>query len=354
VYPRLLVDLNKIEHNAKNIVEMCHMRGQSVAVSTKLVMGNPMITATLLATEIEYIADSRIENLIKTPQKDKQKILLRIPSLYDVERVMKGCDITFHSNLESLKAFEQCGSKVQLHHGVVLMVDMGDLREGIWYEDEKSLIECVEWLEECEWLELKGIATNITCFGGVLPSKENIELFKKLCMKVEKKIKRTLEIKSFGNSSSIDSLELLENVSNHIRIGEAIFLGRETAHGAVIKGCVQNAFILEAEVIEVYAKPSLPFGEIGRDSFGNVPKYEDRGIRKRAVVAIGRQDILEDRLIPLEQGIEVLGASSDHLLLDVNAYEGDLHVGDILKFSLTYGGVLSLFTSPFVEKIIKK
>lgn len=354
MYPRVLVDLKKINQNGIHISAMCHLYGQKLAISTKLVLGNSEIAQIFEDMGVDYIADSRVKNLQKLQKIKVPKILLRIPSLYEVEKVLKYADVSFHSSLSTLKIFQQEAEKLHLKHGIVLIIDMGDLREGIWYENFEKTNQCIEFLQESNLLEFKGIATNITCFGGILPSKENIHTFHNLVLKIEQMIGKELEIKSFGNSSSINTLELLQGVSNHIRIGEAIFLGRETAQGTSIAGCVQDIFTLEAEILEIECKPSLPKGIIGRDAFGNVPSFVDQGFRKRAIVGIGKQDIGIQNLSSQIPGLEVLGASSDHMVLDIETCEVEFRVGDILKFNLTYAGILSLFTSNYVNKIMIK
>ena len=52
-----------------------------------------------------------------------------------------------------------------------------------------------------------------------------------------------------------------------------------------------------------------------------LPVFQDRGIRRRALLAVGRQDIEPDGLSPLTRGVEILGASSDHLVCDIEDAE---------------------------------
>lgn len=163
-----------------------------------------------------------------------------------------------------------------------------------------------------------------------------------------------LEIISGGNSSSLHLL--LKGMKlpdiNMLRLGESLVLGYETAYGNRIENTCNDAFQLVVEIIEIKEKPSLPIGEIGRDAFGKVPTFEDRGIRKRMIAAIGKQDVEFDTIIPLDEGIRILGGSSDHLLLDGTDSEVNYKVGDKLRFNLTYGGILRTMTSEYVKKDI--
>ena len=160
---------------------------------------------------------------------------------------------------------------------------------------------------------------------------------------------------SGGNSSSIyliDKGELPERINN-LRLGESFLLGNDTAYGTKLPGTVDDALLLEAQIIELKQKPSLPIGEVGVDAFGQKPYYEDRGIMKRAVLAIGKQDIVVDSLEPVDSQIRVLGGSSDHLLLDMTDATHKYKVGDVLTFKVGYGAMLQAMTSPYVEKAYK-
>ena len=109
---------------------------------------------------------------------------------------------------------------------------------------------------------------------------------------------------------------------------------------------------MQAEIIEIKRKPSVPTGEIGLDAFFRKPVFEDRGIRKRALLAIGRQDVDLDQIKPCDEEIEIIGASSDHLIVDVDSCSRDYRVGDIIEFNLNYVSILRLMTSEYVRKVI--
>ena len=55
-------------------------------------------------------------------------------------------------------------------------------------------------------------------------------------------------------------------------------------------------------------------------------------------------------MIPLDEKVDVLGASSDHLILDVTKSDREYKVGDTVQFTLEYGAVLRLATSEYVTK----
>jgi predicted amino acid racemase len=196
------------------------------------------------------------------------------------------------------------------------------------------------------------VGVNLTCYGGVLPSVENMTRLVEVAEAIEARYGLSLDIISGGNSSSLKLLASGKMPSriNHLRLGESVVLGFETAEGTRIPGTEGDAFTLAAEIVELQTKPSVPVGEIGRDAFGQVPVFEDRGMRRRAIVAAGRQDLRIDAMSPRDDKIIILGASSDHMILDVTDSSREWQVGDAVEFDLAYGALLAATTSPYVTK----
>jgi len=254
-----------------------------------------------------------------------------------------------NSEIETIKALSFAAVEQGKKHKVVLMVDLGDLREGILPTDVETTVEEILKLEG---VVLHGVGVNLTCYGGVMPNKDNLGQLMGIAEKIEKKYEIKLEMISGGNSSSfylIDKGELPKGINN-LRMGEIIVLGRETAFGDLVENMHDDAFILEAEIIELKEKPTMPIGERGMDAFGNKPVFEDKGIRKRAILAIGRQDVNPDSITPIDEKIGAFGASSDHLIIDVTDCEKEYKVGDIVSFKLDYGSLLNVFTSEYIDK----
>jgi predicted amino acid racemase len=279
-------------------------------------------------------------------------MFLRIPMLSQVDEIVENVDISLNSEYEVIKALSDKALEKGKVHKIVLMVDLGDLREGEWNE---TAVEFAGKIVELPGVKLVGVGTNLTCYGAVIPSSENLGLLVAIAEEIEKKYNIKLDIISGGNSSSIHLVEKNEVPGrvNLLRVGEAIVLGRETAYGEKIEGTYTDVFTYMAEIIELKEKPSVPVGEIGMDAFGEKPVYVDRGIRKRAILASGRQDVKVDGLTPRDKDAIVIGASSDHLIIDVSDCKKDYKVGDILEFDVSYGALLAAFTSEYVDKVIE-
>ena len=350
-YPALIINKAKLAHNTKLLKDMCEAHGIQMAAVTKVYCGIPELAEAQVDAGADYIADSRIENMIKMEGIKAPKLLLRIPMISQAADVVRYCDLSLNSELEVIKALGEAALDQGKKHNIILMIDMGDLREGVWSE---SAVAYAGEIVQMPGVHLKGIGVNLTCYGGVLPSCENIGALVSLGEEIEDMYCIKLDIISGGNSSSLKLMnqEKMSKRVNLLRLGESIVLGMETADASHIPGTHKDIFTLNAEIVELKDKPSVPIGKIGLDAFGHKPVFTDRGNMKRAIVAIGRQDANIDGLIPRDNMIKIIGASSDHMILDVTDSEIEYTVGDILEFDLSYGGLLSVCTSEYVSKVI--
>jgi len=351
--PRLEIDLKRLRHNARRVKAICRSAGIEVTGITKAAHAHPQIARAMLSAGLRGLGDSRLENLkvLRDRLGQVELMLIRLPMLSEVEEVVRYCDISLNSEEETLKALDRAAARLGRVHEVILMVDLGDLREGVWPDRLPSLARGAARLEH---LRVVGLATNLACYAGVIPSCRNMEQLVEATRVVEEAIGRQLGIVSGGNSANIPLVLAggMPGRVNHLRIGEAILLGRETTQRNVLPGAYTDAITVVAEVIEVQDKPSVPVGDLGQDAFGRMPEFEDRGTRRRAVLAIGRQDTVPEGLTPLEPGIQPLGGSSDHILLDIQDAEREVKVGDELRFVPNYAALLQSFTSPYVAEAV--
>lgn len=353
--PRLEVDLDKIRYNSGKVVEICHRNGIAVLGVTKGVTAIPEIVAAMIEGGVDGLADARMENIIEL-KKEKFNIpitLLRIPRLSNVEAVVKYSDVSVNSEISVIQALGAAAVRYGFTHSIILMVDLGDLREGIMLG---NVLNTVKQVMGIPGVKLVGLGTNMGCFGGVLPEYNNLNILVKVSRIIESKLEISLEVISGGGTST---LLLVENNTvpsgvNQLRVGEGILLGSDTTHQRLIQGLYNDAFTLKAEVIEVKAKPSIPFGTIGKDAFGNTPEFIDMGIRTKAICAIGKQDAYIEGIKPIDEGVKILGASSDHLILDITDNDEKIRVGDELAFQVTYAGLLSVSQSKYVHKVFRK
>jgi len=350
-YPRIDIDLKKLTYNAKFLSNMCNGKMIDVAVVTKVFCSEPDIVKGILDAGVKTIGDSRVANLKKIVNLPSEKLLLRIPALSEVREVIMYSDISLNSEIDTIKALSKEANRAKKTHKIILMVDLGDLREGVL---EKDVLEISREIVKLSNIKFMGIGTNLTCYGGVIPDEVNLGRLLKIKNNIEEELNIKIPIVSGGNSSSLYMVmnKTIPEGINSLRLGESVVLGRETAYGRDITGMFRDVFTLKGEIIEIKDKPSVPIGNIGMDAFGEVPTFQDRGIIKRAIISMGRQDVKIDGITPRDEKIRILGGSSDHLLLDVTESESDYKVGDIISFDVDYGALLSLMTSSYINKCI--
>lgn len=350
LYPQLAIDLKKLEENVSLITEKCHKQGISVMGVTKVFCAQEEAARAFVEGGVDYLADSRVENLIDMAHLSPEKVLLRLPMPSEAQVIVQHVDISLNSELKTIKALDQAAKLLDKTHRIILMVDLGDLREGIWPSDFDATIREILTLDK---ILLEGIGVNLTCYGGVVPKTDNLSQLTALNQHLKDTFGVTVKMVSGGNSSFLYLLDqggVPEGINN-LRLGEALVLGRETAYGDQIPGTHADVFQLKAEIIELKQKPSVPIGEIGMDAFGNKPTFVDKGIRLKGILAVGRQDVHPDNLIPLDENLTIIGSSSDHMIVDFTDSKTDYHVGDIITFNVEYGALLSLSTSPYIKKV---
>lgn len=358
--PVLRIDLAKIGENAGLAAEMLAQSQVRLTAVTKAVLGSPEVGRAMLEGGAGALADSRLENLFKLRMAGLNRhpwtghavplYLLRLPMISQARAVVETADGSLNSEIDTIRALGEAARAAGRTHRIILMVDLGDLREGVWAD---QALETALAADTVPGIELEGLGTNFACFGGVVPTPENLSRLAGLAEETGRRLGRKVTVVSGGNSSSLGLVlagRLPEGITD-LRIGEGILLGCETINRDPIPGAHLDAFVISAEVIEVRDKPSVPPGPVGQDAFGGRPEFRDRGIRRRAVLALGRQDAVPQGLQPLLAGIEVLGASSDHLVLDVTECPEPIRVGGVMEFLPRYGCLLAAATSPFVEKV---
>ena len=349
-YPRVLVDLNKIKENVKILTKKCRESNIDVVGVGKVFSGSIEIARVMVEGGVKYLGDSRVENLKEFKSLGVPSVMIRMPMKTQIKEVIEHVDISLNSEIYIIELLNREAKQQDKIHKIILMIDLGDLREGILPEDVKNYIEKIIPMEN---IKLEGIGVNLSCYGGIIPSLENLGQLEEISIWIEKNYNIKLNIISGGNSSSLDLLlkKTIPSKINNLRLGESLIFGRETAYGKDLEGCFYDSVRLEAEIIELKEKQSCPVGEVGFDAFGKKPIFVDRGIRKRAILAIGEQDVDHSDLRLVDKNLIILGASSDHLILDITDSKERYRVGDIVKFKLDYSSLLELTTSPYVKKI---
>jgi predicted amino acid racemase len=347
--PRIEVDLEAIEANTRVLVERLAPRGIRVTGVTKASLGSPAIGAAMLRGGACGLGDSRVENLARlgAARLTASLTLIRSPMTSQVGAVVRHASASLNTEYPVLEALSRAASRLRSTHAVVLMVELGDLREGVLPSDLVPLARDVIGLPG---LTLAGIGTNLACQSGVVPDDAKMHELSALADDVEAALGIALSVVSGGNSASLGWALGTTDAGrvDELRVGEAILLGRDPLTRLPVAGLRTDAVLAVAELIEVRVKPALPWGDLGQAAFGAPPVRTGTGLIRQGILAVGRQDLDPDGLVPPD-GVTVLGMSSDHLVLDLGDY--DAAVGDELTLGIGYGGLLRAMTSPFVAVV---
>lgn len=349
------VDCERIQRNTEAVVNLCAPHGIQVVGVTKACCGHPEVARAMLAGGASLLAESRLSNVrrLRAAGINAEVMLLRLPSLNEVDEVVRLTQVSLNSQVETVRCLSQAAVTQGLTHQVILMLETGDRREGVMPE---RALEVARGMAGLPNIELIGMGANTTCIGGVLPTWKNTQLLVDMAEQIESNLGVHFKTISAGNSASLALLlrDEMPARATQLRIGGAILIGEVDSTGdwpAALPH--QDAFIVLAEVIEVETKPSVPEGDVAPNAFGDIPHWPDLGPRRRAILALGRQDLQIESLVPERPGVQILGASSDHLVLDVTAASPPVCLGEQLAFRPLYGAVATGMASAVARQIVK-
>ena len=361
-YPVLEINLRKLQYNAQVEVESLSRIGIEVMGVNKVFNGSLETARAIYQGGIRTVAESRIENLKKIRSLPCAKALLRSPAPSEITETVQFADISLNSEMEIIRALSEEACRQKKTHQVLLMVDMGDLREGIWYENTAELEQTTEQLLQLPNLEIYGIGTNFNCYGTVMPSVENCSQLVRIARMLEEKFNFTFKYISGGNCTTFHLIDkgMLPPGINHLRIGGQHQFGIEYVEEKYLEGYYHSSmpisrftsdlYILKAEIIETNSKPTVPVGKLGTDCFLQSKSFTDRGTRRRALLAVGLQDIPSSNIHPLDKNIQIMGQTSDHTLIDIEDCRSNYRTGDIISFEIDYTALLAACNSPGIQK----
>lgn len=350
----ITISSKKLRHNFNFLKNFFDKNNIEWGIVSKLLCGNEILLKELIDMGVQELMDSRISNLrkIKKINPDINTVYIKPPPRRSLASVVRYADVSFNSDLETLRLISLEAGKQNKIHRVIIMIEMGDLREGVLGE---NLITFYEKVFELPNISVVGLGTNFNCMYGVMPSHDKLvqlSLYKQI---IEVKFNQKIKWISGGSSVTIPMIQKkqLPKGINHFRIGETLYFGNNLITGKTIKGMKDDVITLYAEVIELLEKPIVPQGELGENPSGEVFEVnpEDYGKKSwRALIDIGLLDISPDFLIPMDKTMEIAGASSDIVVIDLGSNPKNYKVGHFLKFKLKYMGALALFNSDYINK----
>jgi predicted amino acid racemase len=345
--PRIEVDLGKIRGNTQTIAGRLGLRGIGVTGVTKAVCGHPAIAQAMLDGGASGLADARISNVqrLRSAGMTGPITLIRTPMISQADEVVQSCEASYNTEMLVIAALAATAIRKGAVHGIVLMVEMGDQRDGILPE---NLADIAQQVMQMSGVALKGIGANFACLSGLAPTTLQMAAFCDLANEVEGVCGPFLKIVSGGNSANLP-WALGEHATgrvNDLRLGEAILLGVEPVSGDQISGMHTDAFTLVAEVIETNAKPPPSPIALIDPTTGRLRFETTSAASARMILAMGHQDT--DILgLSMPVGSTLIGATSDHLV--IGTPRSLPTVGSEVRFQMNYNALMHAMAAPDIE-----
>ncbi|MEZ4812211.1 MAG: alanine racemase [Caldisericia bacterium] len=335
--PYIQINLDKIRENAERIMSLCKGKGIDLWCVTKSFLADKRISEVLLKCGCKGLCDSRIQNLFRLRENfpDAKLMSIRSPGFSFLEDLVKNVDVSLQTDISTINRISEIAGKLNKKHSIILLVELGDLREGIPKDEFLSVVQSTLKLDG---VDVVGIGTTLTCLSGAIPTTENLGELLEMNKRLKNELAINLPIVAGGGSNVLPMLidgELPGEI-NELHVGESIVLGTNVLTREFLPGLNADTFELVAEVIECYDKPSKPWGKFSQNAMGENPEFKDMGVRKRAILNVGKQDTIPTFLTPLDDGVVLIDASSDHMVVDVED-AGMIRTGCTLSLDLVLG-----------------
>lgn len=350
----IVLDSKKLKSNYKYLDNLFAKHNIKWSVVSKMLCGNRLFIRELIKLGITQVCDSRVSNLraVKALAPEIETIYIKPPPKTQISAVARYADISFNTELETIRALSREAQKQDKVHKVIIMIELGELREGVMRDD---VIDFYASVFELPSIEVVGIGTNLSCLYGVLPNHDKLiqlSLYKQL---IEARFNKTIPYVSGGSSVTIPLIDqkLLPKGINHFRVGETLYLGTDVYNNTTYKKMRRDVFTLYAEIIELIEKPVVPMGEMGTNVDGQTFDFSEEEIGKtsyRAIIDVGLLDVEEAHIESADPELKFVGASSDMLVVDLGQNKKNFKVGDTLEFHLDYMGTLRIINSRYIEK----
>lgn len=353
----ITLNRKKLKHNYKVLDKLFKRNDIEWAVVSKLLCGHKAYLKEIIDLGPKEICDSRISNLktIKQINPDIQTVYIKPPAKRNLKKIVEFADVSFNTQFETMKLLSEEAKRQGKVHKVIIMIELGDLREGVLGD---RLIDFYAQVFELPNLDITGIGANLNCLSGVMPSQDKLiqlSLYKQL---IEAKFELKIPWVTGGTSVVVPLLftKQVPKGINHFRIGEMLYFGNNLFTEGPVKGMYQDVIKLKAEIIELYDKPKVPTGEMAANPSGEMIEINEDDYGKtsyRAILDLGLLDISPEYLLPDDPAFEITGASSDMIILDLGNNDQKYKVGDLITFKLKYMGALALLNSFYIEKRIE-
>jgi len=359
---QLIIDTKKIIGNIEKLNKFLGEREIEWSLVVKVLSGHkPTLEKILTHPSIKgvhSICDTRLSNLhaIKDISPDIVTMYIKPPAHEYVPTVVKYADISFNTAYETIEKLNEEAGRLGKQHRVLIMIEMGELREGILRE---NLVDFYRKTFELPNIHVNGIGTNLGCMYGVEPNYDKLiqlSLYKEL---LECKFDHEMELVSGCSSITLPlvSKGKIPKLTNHFRIGEAAFFGTSPLDNKKFRNLSTTAFEYRANIIELEKKETRPEGVISEASVGHtaaIGNHSDESYK--AILDFGLLDVDVDEIEPISPNVKFIGTSSDMTVYEVKmdpskkTARNPFRVGGQIRFRPSYMAVARLINTKYVQK----
>lgn len=362
----LIIRTKKIQDNIAFLSEYFSKKNIRWSLVTKVFSGDKTFLKTVLTPEtirsLDSVGDSRLTSLrnLKEVNPEMRTIYIKPPAKIYAEEVVKYADISLNSSLETIQALNEAAGKAGKVHQVIIMIELGELREGVNRED---LMGFYQQIFELPFIEVIGLGSNLGCMYGVIPTYDKLlqlVLYKEL---ISAKFNKELQFISGGSSITLPLLEqgTVPREVNHYRIGEAAFFGISPFDNKNFPGLAVDTFEFRANIIELDEKEMVPDGIMSDGNVGHTAQYSDKNAGDfsiKAILDFGMLDVDRSDIEPLNEDLSFVGITSDMLVVDLGENQDEqgnqkYKVGDQVTFKPSYMAVARLLNSKFIDKVFE-
>jgi ornithine racemase len=351
--PKLLIYQRKIKKNIEVILSLCKIHDlQLFGVLKSCQMLDPILQL-FIDSGIKTIGFSDIEIAGKSKLgANGSALLLTMPKPNQADMAVQHFGGSVNSELITIRALSEAADRLRTTHEIMLMVEMGDLREGILPENVLNTVQSILDFKS-PYLKIRGLGGNMACLCDKFPNSENLFILDNLANDIEKYIGYKFDKISIGGSILLDWLgnKIIPHKINELRIGEAILLGTIPVANRRHESLINDAFIFEGSILEIKDKKTkFHTNSNPLDRHNSEPgKIETR---RRAIVNFGKINTVPESLFSLEKNIHYIGSTSNYTVFDVTDCSRKLVPGDELRFIPNYTAMIQSLISPYVSREI--
>lgn len=361
----LVVKSDKIIENIKKLNDYLEKHKIEWSLISKVLSGHKGVLEKVLASpeikRVHSLGDSRLSNLknVKEINSDVVTMYIKPPAIQYAKSVVSYSDISLNTSYDTICALNKEAGNQNKIHRVIIMVELGELREGVARE---NLVDFYGKIFELDNIEVIGLGTNLGCMYGVEPTYDKmiqLTLYKQL---LEEMFNRKLELISGGSSITLPLIgrKKLPHTVNHFRIGEAAFLGTSPLTNKKFQQLSTDVFEYKSNILELEEKEYRPDGILSEGNVGHAAgdNKAPGETSYKAILDFGILDVDVNEINAKDKKVHFIGTTSDLTVYDLGENKRadnklKYKVGDKISFTPTYMGAARLMTSKFIDKKVR-